>query len=135
MFLCILNNPIGVEEMVIIIFYKGIKCVQFIFPEIKQWSCNVFVQENFTWLFLSRLIVLYLCFSLNPREELTILSQKMLFTWNKNKICTSYFFKWIRERPFNLKGGDYGSQCCWKIYSDFGGGKKNNLIQSFCYIT
>ena len=24
------------------------------------------------------------------------------------------------------------SQCCWKKYSDFGGGKKN-LIQSFCY--
>ena len=24
------------------------------------------------------------------------------------------------------------SQCCWKKYSDFGGGKKNNLIQSFC---
>ena len=39
----------------------------------------------------------------------------------------------IRERPFNLKGGGgYGfflkwysdSQCCWKKYSDFGGGKK-----------
>ena len=37
----------------------------------------------------------------------------------------------VRERPFNLKGG-YGfflknysdSQCCWKKYSDFGGGKK-----------
>jgi hypothetical protein len=37
----------------------------------------------------------------------------------------------FRERPFNLKGG-YGfflkkysdSQCCWKKYSDFGGGKK-----------
>ena len=27
------------------------------------------------------------------------------------------------------------SQCCWKKYSDFGGGKKNNLIQSFCHIT
>ena len=39
-------------------------------------------------------------------------------------------------------GGGYGfflkkysdSQCCWKKYSDFGGGKKN-LIQSFCHIT
>jgi hypothetical protein len=38
----------------------------------------------------------------------------------------------VRERPFNLKGGGYGfflkkysdSQCCWKKYSDFGGGKK-----------
>ena len=44
------------------------------------------------------------------------------------------------ERSFNLKGG-YGfflkkysdSQYCWKKYSDFGGGKKNNLIQSFCH--
>jgi hypothetical protein len=27
------------------------------------------------------------------------------------------------------------SQCCWKKYSDFGGGKKNNLIHSFCHIT
>jgi hypothetical protein len=27
------------------------------------------------------------------------------------------------------------SQCCWKKYSDFGGGKKNNLIESFCHIT
>jgi hypothetical protein len=26
------------------------------------------------------------------------------------------------------------SQCYWTKYSDFGGGKKNNLIQSFCYI-
>ena len=49
----------------------------------------------------------------------------------------------LRERPFNLKGGGYGfflkkysdSQCCWKKYSDFGEGKKNNLIQSFCHIT
>jgi hypothetical protein len=49
----------------------------------------------------------------------------------------------VRERPFNLKGGGGGygfflkkysdSQCCWKKYSDFGGGKKNNLIQSFCH--
>jgi hypothetical protein len=27
------------------------------------------------------------------------------------------------------------SKCCWKKYSDFGGGKKNNLIKSFCNIT
>ena len=53
-------------------------------------------------------------------------------------------FDLLRERPFNLKeGGSYvfllkkysDSQCCWKIYSDVGGGKKNNLIQSFCHIT
>jgi hypothetical protein len=39
----------------------------------------------------------------------------------------------VRERPFNLKGGGglwfflkkySDSQCCWKKYSDFGGGKK-----------
>jgi hypothetical protein len=43
---------------------------------------------------------------------------------------------------FNLKGGLWffflkkysDSQCCWKKYSDFGGGKKNNLIQSLVYI-
>ena len=52
-------------------------------------------------------------------------------------------FYHIRERPFNLKGGEGGygfflkkysdSQWCWKKYSDFGGGKKN-LTQSFCHI-
>jgi hypothetical protein len=44
----------------------------------------------------------------------------------------SYVTDILRERPFNLKGGGYGfflkkysdSQCCWKKYSDFGGGKK-----------
>jgi hypothetical protein len=35
---------------------------------------------------------------------------------------------------FFLKKYSY-SQCCWKKYSDFGGRKKNNLIQSFCHIT
>jgi hypothetical protein len=47
----------------------------------------------------------------------------------------------LRERPFNLKGGGYGfflkkysdSQCCWKKYSDFGEGKKNNLMV-FCFV-
>jgi hypothetical protein len=34
---------------------------------------------------------------------------------------------YIRERPFNLKGG-YGFFL--KKYSDFGGGKQNNLIHS-----
>jgi hypothetical protein len=27
----------------------------------------------------------------------------------------------------------FDSQCCLKKYSDFGGGKKNNLIRSFCH--
>jgi hypothetical protein len=45
----------------------------------------------------------------------------------------SYVTDILRERPFKLKaGGGYGfflkkysdSQCCWKKYSDFGGGKK-----------
>ena len=46
----------------------------------------------------------------------------------------------IRERPFNLKGG-YGfflkkssdSQCCWKKYSDFGGGKKKSDSECLSY--
>jgi hypothetical protein len=69
--------------------------------------------------------------------------------WRINEAKTSdifglfLFLHLVRERPFNLKGGlcffflkKYSdSQCCWKKYSDFGGGKKNNLIQSFCHIT
>ena len=50
--------------------------------------------------------------------------------------------KWIRDGPFNFQGG-YGffsKKIFWfpmllKKNSDFGGGKKNNLIQSFCHIT
>ena len=46
----------------------------------------------------------------------------------------------FRERPFNLKGG-YGfflkkysdSQCCWKKYSDFGGGKKKSDSEFLSY--
>jgi hypothetical protein len=47
----------------------------------------------------------------------------------------------LRERPFNLKGG-YGfflkkkysdSQCCWKKYSDFGGGKKKSDSEFLSY--
>ena len=60
--------------------------------------------------------------------------------------CNTSNYKGTRERPFNLKGGGGGgygffqkkysdSQCCWKKYSDFGEGKKNNMIQSFCHIT
>jgi hypothetical protein len=45
--------------------------------------------------------------------------------------CLSQFSN-FSAISFNLKGGGYGfflkkysdSQCCWKKYSDFGGGKK-----------
>ena len=51
--------------------------------------------------------------------------------WLLLYMCLSIGILDFRERPFNLKGG-YGfflkkysdSQCCWKKYSDFGGGKK-----------
>jgi hypothetical protein len=42
-----------------------------------------------------------------------------------------YFF--CHDGFFLKKYSD--SQCCWKKYSDFGGGKKNNVIQSFYHIT
>jgi hypothetical protein len=56
-------------------------------------------------------------------------------------------FSVIKERPFNLKGWGRGVMVFFlkknilipnvaeKKYSDFGGGKKNNMIQSFCHIT
>ena len=56
-------------------------------------------------------------------------------------------FSVIKERPFNLKGGGERGHGFFskknilipnvaeKKYSDFGGGKKNNMIQSFCHIT
>ena len=44
-----------------------------------------------------------------------------------------YLVNILRERPFNLNGGVM--VFFLKKYSDFGGGKKNNLIQSFCHIT
>jgi hypothetical protein len=40
----------------------------------------------------------------------------------------------IRDGPFNLQGGGRGGGLSLKKYSDFGGGKKNNLIQNFCHI-
>ena len=75
-----------------------------------------------------------------------------LHVYPRTVLSVSYMYHYkdpIRERPFNLKGGGGGggggygfflkkysdSQCCWKKYSDFGGGKKNNLIQSFGHIT
>ena len=47
----------------------------------------------------------------------------------------------LRERPFNLKGEvmvfflkKYSdSQCCWKKYSDFGGGKKKSDSEFLSY--
>jgi hypothetical protein len=53
------------------------------------------------------------------------------------KVCWLSF----KERPFNLKGGGYGffikkysdSQCCWKKYSDFGGGKKKSDSEFLSY--
>jgi hypothetical protein len=60
---------------------------------------------------------------------------------SKPESCMNETFN-IMDGPFNFQGG-YGfflkkysdSQCNWKKYSDFGGGKKNNVIQSFCHIT
>ena len=46
----------------------------------------------------------------------------------------------LRDGPFNFQGvGGYGfflkkyfdSQCCWKKYSDFGGGKKKKFDSEF----
>jgi hypothetical protein len=58
-----------------------------------------------------------------------------LFLVLKPQCTAKWHAFYIRDRPFNLKGGVmvfYGfflkkysdSQCCWKKYSDFGGGKK-----------
>ena len=52
-----------------------------------------------------------------------------------------HYLSFIRERPFNLKGGimvffqkKYSdSQCCWKKYSDFGGGKKIIWLEFLSY--
>ena len=52
---------------------------------------------------------------------------------NNNKEIYNDKYKHTRDRLFLKIYSD--SQCCWKKYSDFGGGKKNNLIQSFCHIT
>jgi hypothetical protein len=77
----------------------------------------------------------------------TCLNQTIKFTVEHKKGCKclnemSSINEMVRERPFNLKGGLWfflkkysDSQCCWKKYSDFGGDKKNNLIQSFCHTT
>ena len=63
----------------------------------------------------------------------------LIWSWD-NKLWMSYHWyltqlKYIRDRPFNFQGGGYGffykkkysdSQCCWKKYSDFGGGQNKN---------
>ena len=48
MFLWILSKNSEVEEIVVIIFRKGIKCIQFICPEIKQilWPCNYLYKKT-----------------------------------------------------------------------------------------
>jgi hypothetical protein len=60
------------------------------------------------------------------QDYLKIFGHKTSRNWDKPP---------LREWPFNLKGGmGYGfflkkysdSQCCWKKYSDFGGGKKSD---------
>ena len=81
---------------------------------------------------------------------------QLLYKWSTrgmNKAEDSIFLKkyWtiryhvLRERPFNLKGGGGGdyvfflffffkysdSQCCWKKYSDFGGGKNKYSDSEF----
>jgi hypothetical protein len=70
-----------------------------------------------------------------------LLTVKYSAELNNYVLCCRLFMCWaFRERPFNLKRGGFlkkysYSQYCWKKYSDFGGGKKNNLIQSFCHIS
>ena len=48
----------------------------------------------------------------------------------------------VGDGPFNFQGDGVmffflkkysDSQCCWKKYSDFGGGKKKNMIQFLSY--
>ena len=70
---------------------------------------------------LSLFLYLLICYVIYNNNFSTLLS------------C-DFILLYVRERPFNLKGGGGGygfflkkysdSQCCWKKYSDFGGGKK-----------
>ena len=61
-----------------------------------------------------------------------ILTIKLNYLHVISKLCFSVYCITCRYGFFLKKYSD--SQCCWKKYSDFGGGKKN-LIQSFCHIT
>jgi hypothetical protein len=68
------------------------------------------------------------------------LNERRFYSWHEAVITGSHA-RWDIYNKNGVMG--YGfflkkysdSQCCWKKYSDFGGGKKNNLIQSFCHIT
>jgi hypothetical protein len=42
--------------------------------------------------------------------------------WNNKTLIAGRNNRDISIKQYNLKGAD--SQCCWKKYSDFGGGKK-----------
>jgi hypothetical protein len=52
-------------------------------------------------------------------------------------MCSKTFLNQIPLGTDHLtsRGGGGGYGLFLKKYSDFGGGKKNNLIQSFCHIT
>jgi hypothetical protein len=64
------------------------------------------------------------------------------YTTLRHALCWGMYYIYIRERPFNLKEGGYGfflkkysdSQCCWKKYSDFGGGK-NYVKRRFVFFS
>ena len=70
---------------------------------------------------------------------------KHLVNLNPNTDVLSTSVSFIRDGPFNFQGGGEGyvffsKKIFWfpmflKKYSDFGGGKKIYLIQSFCHIT
>ena len=76
----------------------------------------------------------------NPKMlyELANVIDKPLFTIFKKSFETGIVPEnWkvaiIRDGPFNFQGGVM--VFFLKKYSDFGGGKKKNLIQTFCHIT
>ena len=52
-----------------------------------------------------------------------------------NTSCVVLFFCFSLSCEGGGGGGGGGYVFFLKIYSDFGGGKKNNMIQSFCHIT
>ena len=88
-------------------------------------------------LHIKALTFMYSIFLLPKESTENMIAYRQLYI--KNYKSSS----WFRERPFNLKGG--GGVCFFlkknilipnvaeKNHSDFGGGKKNNLIQSFCH--
>jgi hypothetical protein len=76
--------------------------------------------------------------NLTPDQHKRVLD---LLMQNKDVFSQSKYDIGLRERLFNFGGGGWGyvfflkkysdSQCCWNKYSDFGGGKKSNLIRVF----